>query len=156
SAPHPDPSPAKDLGEFSALYAENSPRSFIEVVRPGVLATVQDLGRPGLGHLGVPHSGAADAPSLRLANRLVGNPEGAAALELTLGRAVLRFAEETWVAVTGAPALVTVKEGDSTGRPAEHGAAVLVQAGETVRIGAPTAGLRSYVAVRGGVDVPPV
>ncbi len=156
SAPHPDPSPAKDLGEFSALYAENSPRSFIEVVRPGVLATVQDLGRPGLGHLGVPHSGAADAPSLRLANRLVGNPEGTAGLELTLGRAVLRFAEEAWVAVTGAPAPVTVKEGDGTGRPAEHGAAVLVQAGETVQIGAPTAGLRCYVAVRGGVDVPPV
>jgi KipI family sensor histidine kinase inhibitor len=154
--PHPDPPPAKDLGDFSALYADNPPRSFVEVVRPGVLATVQDLGRAGLGHLGVPHSGAADAPSLRLANRLVGNPEGAAGLELTLGRAVLRFAEETWVAVTGAPVPVTVKEGDGTGRPAEHGAAVLVQAGETVQIGAPIAGLRSYVAVRGGVDVPSV
>ena len=50
--------------------------------RPGLLATVQDLGRPGLGHLGVPHSGAADAASLRRANRLVGNPPDAAGLEL--------------------------------------------------------------------------
>jgi len=150
-----------DRGGLRSNSAPNPPRSWtgdagIEVVRPGVLATVQDLGRPGLGHLGVPHSGAADAPSLRLANRLVGNPEDAAGLELTLGRAVLRFAEDTWVAVTGAPVPVTVKEGDGAGRPAEPGAAVLVQAGETVQIGAPTAGLRSYVAVRGGIDVPPV
>jgi KipI family sensor histidine kinase inhibitor len=150
-----------DRGGFSSNSAPNPPRSWtggaaIEVVRPGVLATVQDLGRPGLGHLGVPHSGAADAASLRLANRLVGNPEGAAGLELTLGRAVLRFTEETWVAVTGAPAPVTVKEGDGAGRPAEHGVAFGVQGGETVQIGAPTAGLRSYVAVLGGIDVPPV
>ena len=128
----------------------------IEVVRPGVLATVQDLGRAGLGHLGVPHSGAADAPSLRLANRLVGNPEGAAGLELTLGRAVLRFAVEAWVAVTGALCPVTVKEADGAARPAEPGAAFLVPAGGTVQLGAPAAGLRSYVAVRGGIDVPPV
>jgi biotin-dependent carboxylase-like uncharacterized protein len=144
------------------------------VVRPGVLATVQDLGRAGLGHLGVPHSGAADAPSLRLANRLVGNPEGAAGLELTLGRAVLRFPEETWVAVTGAPAPVTViaapagagqGEGSAPGstgrgtggeRPVEQGAAFRVLPGDTVRVGAPAAGLRSYVAVRGGIDLPPV
>jgi biotin-dependent carboxylase-like uncharacterized protein len=139
------------------------------VVRPGVLATVQDLGRPGLGHLGVPHSGAADAASLRLANRLVGNPEGAAGLELTLGRAVFRFPAEAWVAVTGAVCPVTV--GAAPASPAQpeperasggatrsvgHGAAFLAAAGELVQVGAPASGLRSYVAVRGGVDVPPV
>jgi KipI family sensor histidine kinase inhibitor len=132
------------------------PATGIEVVRPGVLATVQDLGRPGLGHLGVPHSGAADAASLRLANRLAGNPEGAAGLELTLGRAGLRFTEDSWVAVTGAPAPVTVKEADGSARPAEPGAAFLVPAGGTVQVGAAAAGLRTYLAVRGGIDVPPV
>ena len=72
----------------------------IEVVRPGPLATVQDLGRPALGHLGVPRSGAADAASLRRANRLAGNPPGAAGLEFTLGRAVLRFSRDA-LAVAG-------------------------------------------------------
>ena len=166
-----------DRGGFSSHSAPNPPRSWnggvdsagIEVVRPGVLATVQDLGRPGLGHLGVPHSGAADAASLRLANRLVGNPEGAAGLELTLGRAVFRFPAEAWVAVTGAVCPVTV--GAAPASPAQpeperasggatrsvgHGAAFLVAAGELVQVGAPASGLRSYVAVRGGVDVPPV
>src|SRR6185436_18850197 len=55
------------------------------VLRPGPLTTVQDLGRPGYAHLGIGRSGAADRASLRLANRLVGNPEDAAALEITLG-----------------------------------------------------------------------
>jgi len=144
----------------------------VEVIRPGPLATVQDLGRPGYAHLGVPLSGAADQASLRLANRLAGNPDGAAGLELTLGRAVLRFTEAARVAVTGAPAAVTVTGpggADLAAEPgaaidvpagadlaAEPGAAIDVPAGAQVRIGAPATGLRSYVAVRGGIDVPPV
>jgi KipI family sensor histidine kinase inhibitor len=140
--------------------------SVIEVIRPGPLATVQDLGRPGLGHLGVPRSGAADAASLRLANRLVGNPESAAGLELTLGRAVLRFAGPAHVAVTGAPAAITVTAGPDSApgsapgggaaRDVRHGSAFWVPAGARMRVGAPGAGLRCYVAVGGGVDVPPV
>jgi biotin-dependent carboxylase-like uncharacterized protein len=117
----------------------------IEVVRPGPLATVQDLGRPGYAHLGVPHSGAADTASLRLANRLVGNDEGAAAIELTFGGAALRFLDPAWVAVTGAPMPGT-----------EPNAPRHVPGGTLVGFGAPTAGVRSYVAVRGGIDVPPV
>lgn len=129
----------------------------IEVVRPGPLATVQDLGRPGLGHLGVPHAGAADAASLRLANRLVGNPEDAAGLELTLGRAVFRFRGEAWVAVTGAPAKITVSaEPGGEALEVPHGSAFRVATGAQVQVGAPAAGLRSYVAVRGGIDVPSV
>jgi KipI family sensor histidine kinase inhibitor len=128
----------------------------VEVVRPGPLATVQDLGRPGLGHLGVPHAGAADAASLRRANRLVGNPDGAAGLELTLGRAVLRFPGGAWVAVTGAVGRVTMTAEPDAARPVEHGAAFWVPAGGVVQVGAPQAGLRSYVAVRGGIDVPAV
>jgi KipI family sensor histidine kinase inhibitor len=137
-----------------------SGKSAIEVIKPGPLATVQDLGRPGFGHLGVPHSGAADPPSLRLANRLAGNPDGAAVLELTLGRAALRFLDPAWVAVAGAPVAVTLHGPDAAaggpGRTMPHGAGFSVPAGGVVRVGAPGVGLRTYLAVRGGIDVPPV
>ncbi len=123
----------------------------IEVVRAGAGTTVQDLGRPGLAHLGVGRSGAADRPALRLANRLVGNPEGAAALELTLGGLVLRFRSSARVACTGAPCPVRVD-----GRAAGWGTPLSVLAGEKLELGLPPAGLRSYVAVRGGLDVRPV
>ena len=119
----------------------------IEVVRAGPLATVQDLGRAGYAHLGVPLSGAADRPSLCLANRLVGNPEDAAGLELTFGGAALRFADPAWIAVTGAPLGV---------RPGTMNAPWHVRAGAVVEFGTPTAGVRTYVAVRGGVEVPAV
>jgi KipI family sensor histidine kinase inhibitor len=128
----------------------------IEVIRPGPLATIQDLGRPGFGHLGVPYSGAADAASLRRANQLAGNPDGAAGIELTLGRAGLRFLGPARVAVTGAPAAVTLTRPGGTARDVPHGRAFGVPEGGLVRVGAPAAGLRSYVAVRGGIDVPPV
>jgi KipI family sensor histidine kinase inhibitor len=161
-----DPGGPHDRGSSVATTVTELPRSWtggpgrpvIEVIRPGPLATVQDLGRPGFGHLGVPHAGAADAASLRLANRLVGNPEGAAGLELTLGRALFRFRGEAWVAVTGAPAKITVSAAGSAARDREvpHGGAFWVPAGALVQVGAPSAGLRSYAAVRGGIDVPPV
>ena len=83
----------------------------ITVVRAGPLTTVQDLGRPGWAHLGVPVSGALDAPALRAANRLVGNDEGSAALEITMGGCRLRFDEAAVVALTGAPAPATVAWG---------------------------------------------
>ena len=122
----------------------------IEVVRPGPLATVQDLGRPGHAHLGVPHSGAADERALRLANRLVGNPEGAAAIEFTLGGGAVRFQDRAWVAFTGAP--VPVRIG---GRPCGMNAPCYVNPGDTVELGLPHEGLRSYLAVRGGLAVEP-
>ncbi len=123
----------------------------IEVVRPGLLATVQDLGRGGYAHLGVPHSGAADVPSLCLANRLVGNPEGAAGLEFTLGGAALRFHDAAWIAVTGAATPLSIG-----GRPYGLNAAAHVPRGAVVELGAPTAGVRTYLAVRGGLAVEPV
>jgi biotin-dependent carboxylase-like uncharacterized protein len=119
----------------------------IEVVRSGPLATVQDLGRAGYAHLGVPLSGAADRPSLCLANRLIGNSEDAAGVELTFGGAALRFESAAWVAVTGAPLPLW---------PVTMNAPCHVRAGTVVEFGAPPAGVRTYVAVRGGVDVPSV
>ncbi|MEO3827813.1 biotin-dependent carboxyltransferase family protein [Actinomadura sp. B10D3] len=120
----------------------------IEVVRPGTLATVQDLGRPGRAHLGVPRSGAADEGALRLANRLVGNSEGSAAVEFTFGGAALRFHDRAWVAVTGAPVPVRID-----GRACGTHAPCHVRDGAVLELGMPSAGLRSYLAVRGGVVV---
>ncbi|GAA2583980.1 biotin-dependent carboxyltransferase family protein [Actinomadura fulvescens] len=123
----------------------------IEVVRPGPLATVQDLGRPGHAHLGVPCSGAADGRSLRLANRLVGNPENAAGLELTLGGAAFRFHRAAWIAACGAPAALRVN-----GRAHGMDAPCPVPADGLVELGLPPRGLRTYLAVRGGLDIEPV
>jgi len=227
AAPAPAPAPAAtsqpgdfhDRGSWASNSGRYLPRSWnsgpvIEVIRPGPLATVQDLGRPGYGHLGVPRSGAADVASLRLANQLVGNPDGAAGIEFTLGRATLSFPCGARVAVTGAPVRLTVEPGtpevaddgpgstasdvtggtasDVTGSTASdvtggtasdvtggtasgmtgstasgmtggaaardmpYGSAFEVPAGSVLRVGAPAAGVRSYLAVRGGVGVPPV
>jgi len=123
----------------------------IEVLRAGALTTVQDLGRPGWAHLGVPRSGALDQPAFRLANRLVSNPEGAAALEVTVTGCALRLAARTTIALTGAPAALTV-----AGRPASYGVAVPVPAGGVVDVGRASSGVRSYLAVAGGIAVPPV
>ncbi|MGW4651469.1 5-oxoprolinase subunit C family protein [Kitasatospora sp. NPDC004289] len=123
----------------------------LAVVRPGPLTTVQDLGRRGVAHLGVPRGGALDEPALRAANRLVGNPEGAAGLETTLGGVALRAVGRVVVAVTGAPAAVRVG-----GRAAAWGAAVAVPDGAVVEVGPAAYGVRSYLAVAGGVAVEPV
>ncbi|GGF32441.1 allophanate hydrolase [Marmoricola endophyticus] len=127
------------------------PPTSLRVVSAGPQTTVQDCGRPGYAHLGVPRSGALDEPALRLANRLVGNPEDAAGLECLLGGVVLEAEASTGVAVTGAFAPVRVE-----GRLLPWGVAVGVPRGGRVEIGAPTQGLRVYVAVDGGIDVPPV
>ena len=123
----------------------------LEIIRAGVRTTVQDLGRVGLAHLGVSRAGALDAAALRLANRLVGNPEGAAGLEITLGGSALRPATAVTIAVTGAPGPILVD-----GRPAGHAIAVAVPAGAIVSVGRLSAGLRAYLAVDGGIAVAPV
>ena len=119
------------------------------VVHSGPSTTVQDLGRPGYAALGVSASGAADAASAGLANRLVGNRPDAACLETTLGGLVLEFREPARVAVTGAPGPLSV-----SGRAAAVNAPFTVRTGDRLTVGTPEVGLRSYVAVRGGIDVP--
>jgi len=134
--------------EPGAVHGAARPLAFLDVLQPGPYASVQDLGRPGLGALGVGMSGACDRSSLRLANRLLGNPEGAAAVEVTAGGLVLRTGGDVLVAVTGAPAPVFVDE-----RPAPASAPVALPAGAVLRLGLPGRGLRTYVAVRGGLTV---
>ncbi|OIK28742.1 biotin-dependent carboxyltransferase family protein [Streptomyces malaysiense] len=121
------------------------------VVRPGLLTTVQDIGRPGYAHLGVPRSGALDPPAAALVNRLAGNGPDAAVLETTLDGCALRSRSTVTVVVGGAPCPVAVG-----GRPAAWGAPVVLPAGELLQVGAVSAGVRSYVAVRGGITVEPV
>ncbi|HVK24171.1 MAG TPA: biotin-dependent carboxyltransferase family protein [Actinokineospora sp.] len=121
----------------------------VTVVATGPLALIEDLGRPGNAHLGVPPSGALDQPSLRLANRLVGNHEGAAGIESVLGGLALRAEVSCTVAVTGPSVPVTV-----AGRGCDSHTPLHVGAGEIVAIGSPRAGLRCYVAVSGGFAVP--
>ncbi|MFB8395833.1 5-oxoprolinase subunit C family protein [Streptomyces yangpuensis] len=121
------------------------------VVRAGALTTVQDRGRPGYAHLGVPRSGALDTAAYALANRLLGNPPDAAVLETTLDGVTLRALAATVVAVTGAPCPVRV-----SGRPVAWGAPVGLPAGGELEVGRAESGVRGYVAVRGGLAVAPV
>ncbi|MGW1037922.1 5-oxoprolinase subunit C family protein [Streptomyces antibioticus] len=123
----------------------------LSVVRAGALTTVQDRGRPGHAHLGVSRSGALDAPAAALVNRLVGNPPDAAVLETTLTGCALRPRCAVTVAVGGAPCPVRVN-----GRPAPWGAPLRVPAGAVLDVGTAVLGLRTYVAVGGGVVVEPV
>lgn len=127
----------------------------LEVVAVGVQATVQDLGRPLGGALGVPLGGAADRASLRLANRLVGNPERLGGLEILLGGLDLAVHAPVVVALAGAPAsLHLVRAGVSTAMPL--GCPVALRPGDRFRVGPALAGLRSYLAIRGGVAGQPV
>ncbi|WP_285187310.1 biotin-dependent carboxyltransferase family protein [Rhodococcus sp. MEB041] len=123
----------------------------LEVLATGPLTTVQDRGRTGWSSLGVGTSGAADRRSHDAANRLVGNTIDAATLEVTLGGLVLRARTEVVLAVTGAPTPFTVD-----GVPQGHGAVVVVGSGAEIRLDWAPVGLRTYVAVRGGIDVPRV
>lgn len=124
----------------------------LEVIAPGPLACVQDLGRPGLAHLGVTGSGAADRRSHALANRLVANPDSAATVEVTLGGFAARVCGgDTDVAVTGADAAARI-DGIAIG----HNSVARIRDGQLIALGTPATGLRSYLAVRGGIDVPAV
>jgi len=115
------------------------------VVEPGALTTVQDDGRIGLARLGIGRSGACDRGSFHLANRLVGNDPGAATLEVTYGGLRLRAERDVVLALTGARC---------PGVP--HNSVFRLAAGSTLRLVPPVAGLRTYVAVRGGIVVPEV
>ncbi len=123
----------------------------IEVLQPGLLSTVQDLGRPGFRDGGVPPGGAADAVALRMANLLVGNEEGAAAIEMTLLGPRLCFARDALVAIGGAEMPATLD-----GVPVPPWTPLRVRAGETLELGGARAGCRAYLACAGGIDVAPV
>lgn len=126
------------------------------VLRAGPSALVQDLGRPGHASLGVTASGAADRAAAALALRCLGTDPGAAVLELLLGGFVLMTDAPAVVAVTGARGLVVVTTPSGSRRTAATGEVLRLDAGSTLEIGRPDVGVRSYLGVRGGIEVPPV
>ena len=123
----------------------------LEVLDGGILTTVQDLGRTGYQRYGVPQSGALDSYALRVGNILVGNPDGAAGLEMTLAGPRLRILADTVLAVTGADLQPRINDAPF---PTWH--ATPAPAGSVLSFGDMARGMRAYLAVAGGIDVPPV
>ncbi len=123
----------------------------IKVISPGVLTTVQDTGRFGHQAAGIPEAGAMDRASLRLANALVGNPEDAAALELTVFGGTFEFDGKGTIALTGADMRPFLN-----GNRMSMNTAVPVKAGDRLELGVASRGMRAYLAVSGGIDVPVV
>jgi antagonist of KipI len=119
----------------------------IQVQEPGLFTTVQDLGREGFGPMGVSPSGAADAISIRLGNRLLGNAEGAAGLEMTLLGGTFVFPEGAAVALAGSDFGATLD-----GKPVELWTALEAKPGQVLRLGPTRSGARCYLCVRGGIE----
>jgi biotin-dependent carboxylase-like uncharacterized protein len=145
------------LGDFEAAWTAPSEALFllphtraVTVVRPGLMTTVQDGGRPGHQHEGVPVSGAMDAASMRDANRSVGNSPAAGALEITLGGAELRLEHAGRLAIAGADLSATLD-----GRAVPYGTALEHAAGSVVRFETRRRGARAYLALDGGLALPP-
>jgi KipI family sensor histidine kinase inhibitor len=165
----------RPVRESVALAAEppttgaqpDDPASGLRIVSPGLHSLIQDLGRHGHSALGVSAAGALDRASLRRANRLVGNAPSAAAIETVAGGLTVRAVGDQVLAVTGAPSELIVEAPSDADADAEAGDAPLRRTapmaapfalldGETLRLGAPERGFRSYLAVRGGIDTTPV
>jgi len=123
----------------------------IDVIRAGLLTTIQDLGRHGYRHLGVAMGGALDRLSLEVGNRLVGNRPDAAGLEITFGPTVLRFLRPARVAITGTDFGATLD-----GKPVYSYWSLPVQAGQELTLNAAKRGMRGYVCIAGGIDVLPM
>jgi antagonist of KipI len=125
--------------------------STILVQSPGAFTTVQDLGRQGFGAMGVSPSGAADAVSLRIGNRLVENPETAAGLEMTLVGGTFQFQEGAVLALAGSDFGATLDD-----VPAKPWTTFRAQPGQMLRVGPTGSGARCYLCVQGGIVVPPL
>ena len=144
------PSPAGSIDERPSPTPRSHRRS-IRMLDPGFLATVQDRGRWGHQRFGVPPSGAADPVALRIGNRALGNAPAAAAIEIAAGGATFEFLAPCAFALTGAIAEATLD-----GRAVSFGTALSAPAGAVLRLGRPSIGLRTYLSVGGGLDVPSV
>ncbi|MGY5366949.1 5-oxoprolinase subunit PxpC [Enterobacter oligotrophicus] len=123
----------------------------LTLIRAGLYTSVQDAGRFGFRQSGLSYCGALDRPALEIANMLVGNPGSTAALEITLGQCVIEFSQETWFALTGAGCDATLD-----GKAVWTGWRLRAKAGQRLTLKRPLHGVRSYLAVAGGIDVPEV
>lgn len=146
------PRHAADLASTTAPDRSTPPAArTLRVIRPGPLATIQDLGRHGWAAHGYATSGALDSPALALANRMVGNPEGAAAIELTGGGAAFEARDDLLIALAGADAEATLD-----GEPLPRYSARWMRQGALLCLDRPRHGCRTYLAVAGGIATPPV
>lgn len=128
----------------------------VRIIDPGAQSSVQDLGRPGYAHLGVPTGGAADPVSLVIGNRLVGNPDGAAGLEVALSHGVFAFETEAVIVVTGMFADAQLVSADGVVKTISRFELCRVQGGSTLTLRVTPAGMRAYVCIAGGVQTPKV
>lgn len=149
------PIPASEQASVSPPLVQQTHKSqaipWLEVIQPGMQATVQDQGRTGFARYGVTASGAADPDALALGNALLANPPEAAALEITGGNAQFKILASCVVAVTGAPCLIHVNQ-----RQAPFGATCALEVGDMLEIGPTSAGFRVYLCVAGGIAAPKV
>lgn len=123
----------------------------LKILRAGIYTTVQDLGRNGFRSLGISQGGALDAPALKIANLLVGNRADSAGLEITLGQFSAEFTRPGWIALTGAGCDALLD-----GKPLWTGWRYPVKAGQQLVLQKPKHGMRSYLAIAGGIAVPEV
>ncbi|KIN63545.1 Urea carboxylase [Sulfitobacter noctilucicola] len=122
----------------------------LKIIQPGLSTSIQDLGRPGYFHLGIPIGGAMDRFALRVANMLVGNPEGAAGFEVVFMGPTIEFQKDALISVTGANLPPKID-----GTPCETWTAIEVKAGQTLSFDFLKSGARAYIAISGGIDTPP-
>ena len=148
-----EPEPAPSSQEESALRRESADGLVVD--QPGMLAIFEDDGR-NASSMGVTHAGAADPQALHLSNLLVGNPEGAAAIELLNGHAQFTAVGTQVVSVTGAPVTLTIHGADDATTSVEGQQAFVLLDGERLEVGAVQSGLRNYLALQSGFDVRPV
>src|SRR5690606_29891168 len=137
--------------DITALNGPAREMTTLEIIEPGPLALIEDRGRPGYLEVGVGHSGAADRAAHALGARLLGNDADTAAIEVTMGGLVARAHGSIHLALTGASAPAAIDE-----RQVAHATRLTLGDGQTLRLGLPAHGLRTYVSLRGGIDVTPV
>ncbi|CND99626.1 biotin-dependent carboxyltransferase family protein [Yersinia nurmii] len=121
----------------------------LKIIRAGIYTTIQDEGRPGFRRLGISQGGALDLPALKMANMLVGNAPAAAGLEITLGQFCAELTQAGWIALTGAGC-----DARLDGQLLWTGWRYPVKAGQRIQLNVPLRGMRSYLAISGGINVP--
>jgi len=149
--PRPEIGPRDEINPRPETERPLASGARLEIIEPGALALIEDRGRPGYLEVGVGHSGAADRAAHALGARLLGNDPDTAAIEVTMGGLLARAHGRLHLALTGAPAPATIDD-----RPVAHATRLTLHDGQLLRLATPTHGLRTYVSLRGGVDVTPV
>lgn len=156
AAERPDSSQKDARGERPARSKTRGTHSGVTVDSAGAQSLIQDLGRYGYADLGVSEAGALDSAAMRTANRLAGNGPNEAVIETAMGGLTLRAHGDHVLAVAGSPSSLTIKNDGRKVRSVPMGAPFALFDGERLVLAAPDRGLRSYIAFRGGIDVPPV